>query len=348
MNTDSLFDSLFDKVSNKTIAVIYIFEREDSPGYTHYDIWKSDVLEEWLNAIRQLNGVPYILDLKSFINQAVNNRLPHIDTVINLNNGSTVLSTLSLVPSICSFFDIPCIPCNSEAIIAGENKLFSNSLASYNELILPKNGIDNTDNTIYRPLNFGSSHGVKRNYIGTANRGLYQEFIKGYDITTPILFNPVTDCLEVLPTVMYYPEDKDINWFFNEKAKENRGGYDKAILHIDKETSQKYIELAKSLSIDSYCRIDSRIMCNSANEWDLLFNSPVSSEQIRFIEINPMPTLKQNINFFNSIEALEETSSFYGLYQSYINKIKNSSPLGFILFCSLLSKLKPSVKEKWI
>lgn len=345
VHTD-LFERLLQSITNKTIAIVYIFENEDSPGYEHYDIWKSDVISEWLNAIQQLNCTPYILDLKTFINQAMNKTLPNIDAVINLNNGTTVLSTLSLVPSVCSFLDIPCIPCNAESIIAGENKCFANSIASTNELILPNNSTA-AGETIFRPFNYGSSRGVVRNPKSISNQGINQEFIKGYDITTPILFNPVTNKLEVLPTIMYYPVNKDVNWFFNEKVKETRGGYKKAVLKVDEETSNKFISLALSLKIETYCRIDSRIKCNSADEWDALFSSPVDFNKIRFIEINPMPTLKQNINFYNSIDALDKTNSIYSLYEQFKMKIENSSPIGFILFCSLV-KLKPRIEEKRI
>ena len=345
INTD-LFESLLQSITNKTIAIVYIFENEDSPGYEHYDIWKGDVISEWLNAIQQLKCTPYILDLKTFINQAMNKTLPDIDVVINLNNGTTVLSTLSLVPSVCSFLDIPCIPCNAEAIIAGENKYFANSIARTNELILPNNSTVSGE-TIFRPFNYGSSHGVVRNATSISDQGINQEFIKGYDITTPILFNPVTSELEVLPTIMYYPENKDVNWFFNAQVKETRGGYKKAILKVDEETCSKFIKLAISLKINTYCRIDSRIKCNSADEWDALFLSPIDFNKIHFIEINPMPTLKQNINFYNSIEALDKSNPIHSLYELFKTNIGNSSPIGFILFCSLL-RLKPRIEEKRI
>lgn len=125
----SYIRTYLNRIEGKTIALVYIFENEEAIGYEHYDIWKGDVISEWLIAIQELNCKPLILDARTFAEKAINKNLPKIDTVINLNNGNMNLSTLSFIPSICSFVGIPCIPCNATAIISGENKFFSNCIA---------------------------------------------------------------------------------------------------------------------------------------------------------------------------------------------------------------------------
>lgn len=342
------YKDYFSCTSGKTIAIVYIFEGETSSGFEHYDIWKSDVISEWLMAVHQNNCIPLIMDVRSFVAKAMNSQLPHIDYVLNLNAGNTELSTLSMVPSVCSFLDIPCIPCNAVSIVSGENKVFSNTLAKSIGINTPECAKEGNEG-IYRPINYGSSRGTKKQKNIIINKsGIYQKFIKGYDITTPILYHPIHKNLEVLPSVMYYPSDLDIDWFLNEEAKEVRGGYKKRTLQIDPETVEQFIRLAAKIEISCYCRIDSRIKCESAEEWKELFQNPVSKERIYFIEINPMPTLKPNINFYNSLNSLSVNDSFYEIYQMYKAHHESPTPTGFILMCSMLSFLKPCIKEKWI
>lgn len=334
------FSDWIHRINGQTIAVVYIFEGENIEGFKHYDIWKSDVISEWLMAIQQNNCIPLIMDVRTFIYKAMNATLPHIDYVLNLNAGNVKLSTLGLIPSVCSFLNIPCIPCNTVSIISGEHKHLSNIIAGHIGLNIPENMKDDTY-AIFRPLNLGSSKGTKKGKnIAVENKGIYQEFIKGYDITTPILYNPISEDIEILPTVMYYPENRDIEWFFNEDVKETRGGYKKEILQLDSKTRDYFIKLAKSIDVSCYCRIDSRIKCNSSSEWEDLLKKPIEFERIFFIEINPMPTLKHNINFYNSINSLTVEDPFYDIYKIYNLNRNTPTPTGFILLCSMLSYFK--------
>ena len=128
--TKEEFKNALHRIQGKTIAVVYIFEGEQGEGFEHYDIWQSDVISEWLYAIQQNHCRPLIMDVRTFILKAMSQTLPEIDFVLNLNNGNKVLSTLGLVPSVCSFLNIPCIPCNTVSIIAGEHKGIANYVAS--------------------------------------------------------------------------------------------------------------------------------------------------------------------------------------------------------------------------
>lgn len=333
------FKGMLYQVQGKTIAVVYIFEGEDSKGFEHYDIWQSDVISEWLCAIQQIRCRPLIMDVRTFIQKAMNNTLPHIDFVLNLNAGNKKLSTLSLIPSVCSFLEIPCVPCNAVSIIAGEHKGIANCVADSVCLNLPQSGSDKSE-SIFRPLNYGSSRGVVKGSLNTpAEDGIYQEFIKGYDITTPILYNPLDCQLHVLPTVMYYPEDKDVDWFLNEDVKEKRGGYKKKILQIDQLAESQYIALAKKIGVNCYCRIDARVQCNSENEWESICANPIPASKIFFVEINPMPTLKPNINIHNALDALDETNPLYECYNQYKAFHDTANQTGFVLLCSILANL---------
>lgn len=334
------FQSYLNKTQGKTIALIYIFENENALGYAHYDIWKSDVISEWLMAVYENKCKPLIFDIRTFVEKAMSNSLPKIDAVINLNNGNIELSTLSLVPSICSFIGVPCIPCNATSIISGENKFFSNCIAKQCDLNVP-NEMNEGEQGIFRSINFGSSRGTFKTTNKTYQQnGFYQEFINGYDITTPLLYNPFTENLELLPTVLYYPKDKDISWFFNEQVKEARGGYNKGIVSIDGELEKCYKKIASSIQINTFCRIDARVKCTNSDSFDKMIQNPINYNDTYFVEINPMPTLKKNINIHNSLSSISRESKFYELYNLYNrSRSENSTPTGFILFCSLLSIL---------
>lgn len=333
-------------IQGKTIGIVYIFEKDDASGYIHYEAWKSDVITSWLMAIQELKCVPYIMDLRTFVFKAMNNTLPVLDYVVNLNNGTIELSTLGLVPSVCSFLSIPCIPCNTLSMIIGEDKMVSNLIAYAKNMNIPKD-LDTTNvYGILRPNTLGSSYGIQRGYAECKSCDcLYQEFIPGFDMTTPIIYNPIFNKMEVLPAVMYYPKNHDVEWFLGKEEKEKHQGYDKMIVHIDEEAKKKYIELANAFSIKTYCRIDARIKCKSIDELKKTINSPISLENIYFLEINPTPTIKDNINFHTSLQNVSIEYDMYKCIEEYKANIDIFSYTGFVLFCSI-SALTKAKHEK--
>lgn len=325
----------------KTIAIVYIFEGEDALGYEHYETWKTDVISSWMFAVEELHCLPLIMDVRTFVQKAMNRSLPYIDYVINLNNGTKTISTLGLVPSVCSFLKIPCIPCNTTTIVCGEHKKISNIIAESIGLNVPKN-LPTSDNIgIIRPIGLGSSLGVKKGFNNSLRdqEFIYQEFIKGFDITTPLLFNPITSELEVLPAILYYPKKFNVEWFLGEEEKRLHQGYYKQIVHLSENAQIKYISLAKEMGICAYCRIDARLHCESKEEFDYLLSNKIPLEKLFFLEINSMPTIKNNINFHTSMDALKSEHSIYACYDIYKKIISNPTHTGFILSCSMLSSL---------
>ena len=73
-------------------------------------------------AVEELHCMPLIMDIRTFGSKAMNNTLPYIDYVINLNNGTINISVLGVVPSICNFLNIPCIPCDATTMSMWRNK----------------------------------------------------------------------------------------------------------------------------------------------------------------------------------------------------------------------------------
>jgi hypothetical protein len=327
----------FQDIIGKTIGVIYTFEGEDAAGFQHYHVWQSDIISKWLLALQELKCRPLILDVRTFVDKAISNTLPNIDYVLNLNCGGCELSPMALVPSVCGFFDIPCIPCNSSAILAGENKLISNLLAQAIGIQIPKTLDSKVEGGIFRPLNLGSSIGVKRAF-SNETQGLYQEFIQGYDITTPIVYNPIIQKMDIMPTVLYVAEKDNVKWYLGEENKNLRNGFiRKTIYDLSEEVKEKYLELVQTLSINTFCRIDARIKCDSPGELKLLLKKPLQLKDIYFIEINPMPTVWINNAFSHSFSAIQKNDTIYTYVKEMENIVPQSTLHNFLLSISMFA-----------
>lgn len=324
------------KIRSKSIAVVYTYKNETAIGFEHYDYWSMNVISDWAKAIEEISCIPYIVDVRTFGDKALNNTLPPIDLVVNLNAGNYDLSTLGLVPSICGFLSIPCIPCETSPAVTGENKRLSNLIAKALFLNVPEECSSENRFGIFRPLNLGSSKGIIRGKIGEES-GIYQEFINGFDMTTPILYNPLSGNLEILPSISYLSNTNTTNWFLNADEKATIKNYIKKPIQIDSKTQETYLALAKAFGVKTFCRIDARIKCNTIEERDQIVNQIVPNDRVFFLEINTMPTISEKINFCNAIESINEESSFHESYSEYKEVVSNPSTVGFILFCSILA-----------
>lgn len=331
------FKNNFFEIKGKTIAVVYIFEGDTNSGFSHFFIWKGKILTEWINAIEELHCLPLILDVRTFIDKAINKTLPHIDYVLNMNSGTNALSVMALVPAMCCSINVPCIPCNAVTIVTGENKHLSNLIAKGVGIQVPLNLDPNNENGIFRPINLGNSLGVKRGSLSENKNGIYQEFIFGYDITTPIVYNPLTQKMDLLPTVMYLANNERMDWFNGEDEKRTRTGYKFKIVQLDQFIEEKYVELVQTLGIQTFCRIDARVKC-----MDKTYHSDkniVSHSDVYFIEINVMPTIRENNNFYYSFESIGKNHPFYP-YIKLLNEELNSVNLNkFLLTTSMFSYL---------
>ncbi|MBR2137773.1 MAG: hypothetical protein IKL10_10855 [Clostridia bacterium] len=339
-----MYLSLLDELRGKTIILVYSFRGEQEEGLKQYDAWKSDVISDWLSAIEEIGCLPLIMDVRTFVFKAMNNSLPQTDFVVNLCNGTISLSTLGLVPATCGFLNIPCIPCNAYVSLVGENKHYSNLIARAKGMNVPRDLNINDNGGIFRPIGFGSSKGVVKNpsqeHINTYRSYVYQEFINGFDITTPIMYNPLSEQLEVMPAVVYYPNSKDNSWFLGEEEKSKHMGYEKICVNLSDEAKCYYINMAKSLLVDTYCRIDARIKCKSISELIDRKNRPIEHSELFFLEINPMPTIKKNINFHTSLSSLTDEYNMKNCWDLYSSQIQNATLTGLILSNSIMAYFK--------
>jgi hypothetical protein len=341
MEYDDIYESLIKSLKGKTIAIVYIFEEEDAPGFKHYWVWKGNIISAWLNAVQELECLPFILDVRTFVQKASNRTLPHIDFVLNLNCGCYELSSLSLIPSICSFLAIPCVPCNAVSITASENKRISNLIACAMDLSIPKQLDASFNEGIYRPLNLGSSIGVKKGcFRDFKDNGIYQEFIPGYDVTIPIAYNPYIKDIDLLPPILYLPKSYDPNWIYNEKEKTNNNGFiSLPFLEIEKKAKKDLLTFSQVFPIQTFGRIDARIRCMDEKLSAEIVNKPLSLSDLYFIEINSMPTIERDDSFefaFNAVQS-NEYHSFYYTIKKYKEIIATPTINGFLLSCSMIS-----------
>lgn len=325
------------KLKNKVIAIVYTFQNENWEE-KYYDPWKGDVIADWTRAIYEIKGVPYVIDFESFAQKAFNNSLPKINYVINLNNGSKNLSSLGLVPSICSYLNIPCIPSKPETLLMGENKFVSNCLAEAFGLKIPKYLSNNDPNGITRPVSSGSSKGIHLGNVNYNQNDLYQEFIKGFDMTISFMYNPLKSRLSIVSPLMYVPNNNDINWYLGDREKECRNEYSKQSAKITNDFASLLEKYAQTYyAINSLCRIDTRVRCDR-NE-DILYYSRhiIEQDRIYFLEINPLPTIKENVNFANALENVDDSSDFKKCRNSFNEVFEDNSNTSFILSTLILS-----------
>jgi len=248
---------------------------------------------------------------------------------------------MSLVPSICSFLMIPCVPCNAVSIVTTENKKISNLIAYGMNLNVPKSLNTSFNEGIYRPLNLGSSIGVKKGcFDNFSDNGIYQEFIPGYDITIPIVYNPYIDDIDLLPPVLYLPKSSDPDWIFSAEEKIN----DNDVITLqfpdmEEKAKKELINFSRVFPIQTFGRIDARIRCNDKKLSAKIIEKPLELNNLYFIEINSMPTIERGDAFEYAFDAVQKNKhhSFYDCTRRYREIITDPTNNGFLLSCSMLS-----------
>lgn len=338
MKTANEYHEMLDSIRGKIIAIVYNFGREPAPGYSIYESWKADVISSWLVAVDELGAIPLVLDARTFISKVVNNTMPQIDYVVNLCNGLKDISVLGTVPVICAFAALPCVPNNAKTIMVGEDKRISNYLACFSGINIPKETPIESNKGIIRPISLGSSIGVVRTPVSRpAYDYICQEFIEGYDVTIPIMYNPLCEDFEVLPGVLYLPRHVDPEWFLGEKEKQLHAGYEKIGIDVPMSIQKALLKLAKLFQVDTYCRVDTRIRTTEILSRDEISRFSFELKDMYFLEINTMPTIKEGINFHTAIASMGAGNRLSDAFDLYKIHIKEPSMTGFILASSILA-----------
>lgn len=272
------------------------------------------------------------------LSKVVNTTMPQIDYVINLCNGLKDIPVLGAVPAVCAFDALPCIPNNAKTIMIGEDKRISNHLATLSGINIPRETSIESDNGIIRPISFGSSIGVMKTPVPRPTYDyICQEFIEGYDVTVPIMYNPLYEDFEVLPGVLYLPCHADPEWFLGEEEKQLHTAYEKVGIEIPVSIQKNLLSLAKLFQVDTYCRVDTRIRTSEILSRDRIPSFSFELKDLYFLEINTMPTIKEGINFHTSIVNMGTRNRMSAAFDLFKEHVKNPSITGFILASSILA-----------
>lgn len=330
-------------ISGKTVAIVYTYEGDSISGAEKYDFWEGDVISDWVHGAYELRTMPFIIDARTFVEKSMNHTLPPIDFVVDLNDGYYELSSLALIPSVCAYNRIPCIPCDASLLLMGEDKYISNILAQNFGFNLPNSFSKPREDSISKPFCYGSSCGIVKGLVDNETlkkQTLIQEFIQGFDVTVPVLYCPTDDDMTVLPAVAYRPNNYDPQWFLGEQEKKQHAGYQKQIVSIDNKTKENIKSFVKQIGVTTYCRIDFRCMCDTASKMKSILSSGCNWNDLKFIEINPLPTIKENINFLDSIANITPDHPIAPCLDAYYKETRNATLTGFVLSCSLIASAK--------
>ena len=166
---------------------------------------------------------------------------------------------------------------------------------------------------------------------------MIQEFVPGFDTTIPVLYNPLNESLSVLPAVAYVPENMNPYWFLGEQQKATHSEYEKRTVKIDESVRQMILRMVKEVGITTYCRLDFRTKCDSSEDMRSHLSSVITLDDLRFMEINPLPTIKDGINFFTALNAVDPLNSIAECLEQYQYGVREGSLTGFILSSSILA-----------
>lgn len=309
------FQDFLSSLDNWTVGIVYSFQPADRPKERWYDRWHSEVMSTYGLAVQSLHAEPYYLDAELFAERAISGLLPSLKCVFNLNAGIRPISNWAFVPSICQWCKIPVLPCTADTAILSERKDLSYLVAESVNLRVPKvvssTKATKTGKVFAKPRDLGGSVGTRFTDLSELTADscmIYQEFVPGYDVTVPIMFDPLGKTLTALPGILYLPSNADPTmWFHSEQSKLAGKGYEKRAIHIPPEIQDVLLGACDAFGIMTYCRYDLRFAANPEEDP----SEVITADRLYFIEINAMPTIRIGINFLNSLSQVPTDHSLF-------------------------------------
>ena len=143
--------------------------------------------------------------------------------------------------------------------------------------------------------------------------------------------------MDVLPTVVFAPLNNNPEWYYGEDDKHKQQGYEFKLIKLDSRLESKYLELANALSIQTYCRIDARVKCVDKNAMIRVLENGASLDDTYFIEINVMPTIRDNNSFCHSFQSIEQSTSMGKCIQLQKELVGTVDVHSFLLASSMMS-----------
>lgn len=312
MITADRLQQVLDAIKQEVWAIVYAYNPPRAPRALWYDRWRYDVINDHVEAVSFLGAEPLIIDIDSFI---VSDRLRsgEIDRVINLNSGATPIQNTGVVPSIAAWYQAGHFPNTADAVMAGERKDLCKSFFSrwFN---IPRS-IDFEDAEagrvpfIVKPKTMGNSQFVTQTLpselVTRQERArwlrdmMIEEFIEGYELTVPVVFDAVSDDYLVFQPITYLPEVPDPpSWFMSHEEKMNRfSGIERRIGLLGEDAIDAIRKSSHAYGFGDIARFDFRLRTK------FLDDNPAELAQLWFLEINCMPTLRTDVNFLKAVGA---------------------------------------------
>ena len=309
--TPEELDSHLATLKRQVWAVVYAYDPPAKPRSLWYDRWRYDVINDYVEAVSFLGAEPLIIDIDSFI-RSERLRSEEISLVINLNSGATPISNGGLVPSVAEWNKVPCFPNAGDVIVCGERKdickqFFSSWFHTPSDINL-NDARSKLVPFIVKPKTMGNSQNVTRNLqlplsIKEQRRWLrdtlIEEFIEGYEVTVPVILDAIADDYVVCPPIIYVPEViNPTDWFLSYEEKMDRKVViDRRVGRLDPSATKALLDASRSYNSGGLARFDFRWRVKEIKS-DL-----IELQDLWFLEINCMPTLRTDVNFLKSLKS---------------------------------------------
>jgi|SRR5579859_2077561 len=289
-------------IAGETWAIAYAYESPRSPRNLWYDRWRYDVINDYVEAVSILGVEPFIIDVDSLIDSGKLKK-EKIDFLINLNSGATPISNLGLVPSLAEWNHVPCFPNSADVILAGERKdickrIFSRWFNVPRDLTREE-AESGLHSFIRKPKTMGNSQGVSRqiDLKLNDNDAIIEEFVPGYEITVPVFFDVETGKYCASSPIVYFPDvEKPSEWFLSyEEKMDNSVVIDRKIYNLTRKFSDALVEASQFFQFQTIARFDFRWKTSDPN------SNVIDLNDVWFLEINCLPTLRANVNFLLSL-----------------------------------------------
>ena len=340
------FGAALRELEGSSAGVVYSFAAEASATKLWYDQWRSDVISAYGFALEALRIHPYFVDVTSFCRQAFDGTLPPLRCVFNLNAGVTPITHWAMMPAVAAWHGIPPLPVAADVLIVGERKDTATMLAASCGLPVPTNyswsdvcGLPGDTQLIVKPRDLGGSVGMEKvNAASLQARGLephqpvvMQEFVSGLDLTVPIVFQPSTGRHRAVAGVVYLPDvDDPFSWVHDEQSKKGGVKYRKEVIPIPGWLEEKSAAFAATAELGAYSRLDLRIRTQCLDPAD----PAIWRGDIVFLEVNPLPTLRRDINFLNVVASDLFAAVFgeeYRIVREFVGGRPAEWPLALVL-----------------
>lgn len=285
-------------IAGETWAIVYAYESPRHPRGLWYDRWRYDVLNDYVRAVSELGVEPFVVDIDSFL-ASDRLRAGEFDFVINLNSGATPISNLGVVPSLAAWHKVGCFPNSADVILAGERKDLCKRVFAQWFNIPQDVDPEGADPVIFKPKTMGNSQFVERERPPLPKDDLIAEtFIRGYDVTVPVFYDGDRDAYVVASAIAYLPETPDPpGWFLSYDQKMDRSiVIDRAVRRLSPSLEAALLDASRAFQFQSIARFDFRWKTEDPGD------RQVNLEDLWFLEINCLPTLRRDVNFLKGLK----------------------------------------------